>query len=106
MREETVDSPPRKKRTSIELCLKDISNAVTRRSRKSIDDVAGQDQVRQILDDDGISEGSKLYLRALYLCKNAVNRKQFITRSERKIRTKWLEIEFKNNIIVNYLKCL
>jgi len=45
MREETKDSPP-KKSTSIEMCLKDISKTVTRRSHKSIDDVEGQDQVR------------------------------------------------------------
>ncbi|KAJ1255283.1 hypothetical protein BS78_K268600 [Paspalum vaginatum] len=34
MREETMDSPPKKKSRSVEFCLRDISEAVTRCSRK------------------------------------------------------------------------
>ncbi|KAJ1264799.1 hypothetical protein BS78_08G029200 [Paspalum vaginatum] len=94
MREESVDSPRKKMSTSLEVCLKDISEAVTRRSRKSIDDVEGQDQVRQILDADGISEGSQLYLRALYLCKNAVNRKQFVGMRTKEGREEWINFNW------------
>ncbi|WVZ94873.1 hypothetical protein U9M48_040709 [Paspalum notatum var. saurae] len=77
--EQIVDSPPKKKSASIEDCLRDISEAVTRHSRKSNNyDVAKHNQVRQILEADGIPEGSELHLRAMYLCRNAVSRMELI----------------------------
>ncbi|KAJ1259537.1 hypothetical protein BS78_10G164000 [Paspalum vaginatum] len=81
IREETMDSPPKKKSASIEECLRDISEA---------------DQVWHILDDDGIPEGSELYLRALFLCKNAINRKQFIGMRTKEGREQWIQFNWAN----------
>jgi hypothetical protein len=93
-----MDSPPKKKSASIKKYLRDISEAVTRCSRRSNndDDVDDHDQVRQILDDDGIPEGSELYLRALFLCTNVVNRKQFIRMRTKEGREQWIQFNWAN----------
>ncbi|KAJ1295735.1 hypothetical protein BS78_01G246100 [Paspalum vaginatum] len=88
----------KKKSASIEECLRDISEAVlSKRSRKANNyDVAEHDQVRQILDGDEIPEGSELYLRALFLCKNAVNRMQFIGMRTKEGREQWIQFNWAN----------
>lgn len=94
MQEVTVDSPRKKKSGSIETCLKDISDAMTKRNRKVEDEVQAQEQVRQMLEADGIDEGSELYQKALYLCKNVTNRAQFLGMRTPNGRLQWINFNW------------
>lgn len=96
VREESVNSPQKKKTSSVEDCLREISAAVTRRSRRSVDDEEAQEQVRQILDDDGIPEGDQVYLQAMLLCMNALRRRQFTGMRTKEARLQWIEFNWAN----------
>ncbi|KAJ1289527.1 hypothetical protein BS78_02G171300 [Paspalum vaginatum] len=101
IKEETMDSHPKKMSPSIEDYLRGISKVVTRRSRKiNNDDVDDQNKVRQILDDDSIQEGSELQLQALFLCKNAINRKRFIGMRTKEGREQWIQFNWANISLV------
>jgi len=81
----------------MEDCLRDISAAITRRYRKSSSyDVAQHHQVRQILKNDGIQEGSELHLQAIWLCRNTVKRMEFFETETKAGRKRWIEFNWAN----------
>ncbi|XP_012704447.1 uncharacterized protein LOC105915131 [Setaria italica] len=65
----SVDSPPKKKSDSLEDYFRDISETVANRSQKCADrEQEEMDHAMQLIEEDGLQEGSPLYCQTLYLC--------------------------------------
>jgi hypothetical protein len=80
VREEVVDSPPKKKSDSLEDCIRDMSETVVMRCCRALTREQEEvDLVRHILEQDGIEQGTDLYCMATHLCRNAVNSCIFTT---------------------------
>uniref|UniRef100_K3YD37 Myb/SANT-like domain-containing protein n=1 Tax=Setaria italica TaxID=4555 RepID=K3YD37_SETIT len=78
-REEVVDSPPKKNSGSLE-DYKQLS-----REEEELD------LAMRILEEDDIEEGSDLYCMAIFLCKNAMNRRAFTTMKTKEGRLHWIQ---------------
>lgn len=92
-----MDSPQKKKSASLEDYIRDISETVARRCERSRSRVQEElDHVFQILEEDGIEEGSDLYFMALNLCNNALNRHAFNHLKTKQGRLRWIQFNWEN----------
>ncbi|RCV44016.1 hypothetical protein SETIT_9G340300v2 [Setaria italica] len=81
-REISVDSPPKKKSGSLE------DYKCGDREQEELD------HAMQLIEEDGIKEGSELYYQALYLCKNAVYRRAFTKMKTKEGRLNWIQFNW------------
>ena len=85
-------SPKKKKSANLDDYVRDISETVvawSSRDRRLSREQEELDLVVQILEQDGIYEGSDLYRKALYVCKDPINRYVFTKMKTRKIEFNW-----------------
>nr|TKV95175.1 hypothetical protein SEVIR_9G344500v2 [Setaria viridis] len=82
-REISVDSPPKKKSGSLEDYVRELSE-----TQEELD------HAMQLIEEDGIEEGSELYYQALYLCKNAVYRRAFTKMKTKEDRLNWIQFNW------------
>ncbi|XP_004973695.1 uncharacterized protein LOC101777908 [Setaria italica] len=91
----SVDSPPKKKSGSLEDYVRELSETVATRSQKRGDREQEElDRAMQLIEEDGIEEGSELYYQALYLCKNAVYRRAFTKMKMKEGRVNWIQFNW------------
>ncbi|KAL6847244.1 hypothetical protein ACP4OV_023097 [Aristida adscensionis] len=73
-RDESVDSPRKKISTSIEDCIRDISEIGVQRFQGREARASRQQQevdaVARVLREDGVDDSSELHMRTMYLCSN------------------------------------
>lgn len=95
-----VDGPPKKKKSAnLDDYVRDISETVvawSSRDRRLSREQEELDLVVQILEQDGIYKGSDLYRKALYVCKDPINRWVFIKMKTREGRLHWIEFNWTN----------
>nr|CAB3480352.1 unnamed protein product [Digitaria exilis] len=90
-RDEVVDSPQKKKSASMEDYVKEISESVAKRCERRSREQEECDRTLQILEEDGIMEGSELYCMATYLCTKAANRRFFTQMKTKEGRLNWIK---------------
>uniref|UniRef100_K3ZEI1 Myb/SANT-like domain-containing protein n=1 Tax=Setaria italica TaxID=4555 RepID=K3ZEI1_SETIT len=93
--DEVVDSPPKKKSGNLVDYVRELSETVAMRSQKcGSHEQEELDHAMQIIEEDGIEEGSDLYCMTLYLCKNAVYRRAFMKMKTREGRLHWIQFNW------------
>uniref|UniRef100_K3ZME6 Myb/SANT-like domain-containing protein n=1 Tax=Setaria italica TaxID=4555 RepID=K3ZME6_SETIT len=94
-REISVDSPPKKKSGSLEDYVRDLSETVATRSQKRGDREQEElDRAMQLIEEDGLQEGSELYCQALYLCRNSMYRRTFTKMKMKEGRLNWIQFNW------------
>nr|TKW21620.1 hypothetical protein SEVIR_4G131500v2 [Setaria viridis] len=94
-REISVDSPPKKKSGSLEDYVRDLSETVATRSQKRGDcEQEELDRAMQLIEEDGLQEGSKLYCQALYLCRNSLYRRAFTKMKTKEGQLNWIQFNW------------
>ncbi|TVU08543.1 hypothetical protein EJB05_41952, partial [Eragrostis curvula] len=94
----SVNSPSKKsRRSSMEDAVMVIAQTFAKdnimQSKKS--DEAQLDQVHQILEADGIMEGTEPHLKAITLCKDHLNRANFLRLKTLEARLAWIDFSWK-----------
>lgn len=83
-----VDSPPKKKNCSTEDYMRQLTESIIHRTSCEQKEVF---EVMEILRNDGVSEGSELYFKALDLFKNSVCRAEYKNIHDPVNRIAWIE---------------
>jgi len=76
-REYSINSPPNKKRASIDDCLNDLTDIIKHhRQQKALINKQEEemDKVYNILKEDGLRDSDAVYAHALIICKNTLDR--------------------------------
>ena len=75
--------------------VRELSETVATRSQKRGDREQEElDRAMQLIEEDGIEEGSELYCHALYLCKNVVYRRAFTKMKMKEGRLNWIQFNW------------
>jgi hypothetical protein len=90
IREDTVDSPPKKK-MSLEDHIANISTSISTRNWRTLSRAQQEiDQVVRLLKEDGLGEDSDLYRMGTMVCKNDLNRRVFLSMQTKEERLHWI----------------
>uniref|UniRef100_K3XSJ8 Myb/SANT-like domain-containing protein n=1 Tax=Setaria italica TaxID=4555 RepID=K3XSJ8_SETIT len=92
----SVDSPRKKRSGSLEQYIKELSDSVAKRSQQRADRAQGEMVcAMQLIEEDGLQEGSPLYCQALYLCtKNPKYRMAFTQMKTKEGRLNWIQFNW------------
>uniref|UniRef100_K3YMM6 Myb/SANT-like domain-containing protein n=1 Tax=Setaria italica TaxID=4555 RepID=K3YMM6_SETIT len=75
--------------------VRKLSQTIAMRSQKRLScEQEELDLAMWILEEDGIDEGSDLYCMVIYLCKNVVNRRDFIKMKTKESRLHWIQFNW------------
>lgn len=94
-RDYSVNSPRSKKSASIDECLNDITGLIKdhkiqkARTNKQEDEM---EKVVKILKDDGVEGTDDVYIQALIICKDILDRRNFLSMKTKEGRLKFLKI--------------
>ena len=94
-RDYSVNSPHSKKSASIDECLNDITDLIKdhkiQKARKNKQEEE-MDKVVKIMKEDDLEESDDVYTQALIICKDTLDRRNFLTMETKEDRMKFLKI--------------